>query len=197
MSYTAELKEHLRIVAFDPGTSTLGISVLDADIENKRIYLLHATTINAARYLRPSYESELFGNRQTRITHLQEFIARVFEVYRPDLVVSEDTYMGRFADAFESLTELLSAIRTTLYAYNSHTRLIMIETSVAKSTVGAPTSKKAVKVGTLKEAVQHAVFRLDDLLWTIDKHTLDEHAVDAVAVGYTLAKRILKEKGFI
>lgn len=178
----------LRICSIDPGSDTMGISFLDVDIWSNRIIVVSSVTIKASR--QPGlYEhlADVRGTRRVRIDRLGETFFRLLCAYRPDLVVAESPYMGRFVTAFEALVECRLMIREVLWSYDRSMTLQLVEPTVAKQAVGA-----IVKKGS-KENVRDSVLILEDLEWAPDvpAFSLDEHSIDSIAVGYAKAKEVI------
>lgn len=175
-----ETSPFYRILSIDPGTDTLGIAILDVDVLNLSVYLTYATTLHGAKGARNyPHISDTFGNRQAKFHSHKLQIARILRESRPNCVISEAPFMGRFPQAFEALVECLYMLREVVAEYNP---------SLCLESIDPPTVKKAVGVtgkGGGKDPVKKCVLALDKLINTsgIDLTTLDEHAIDAIAVG--------------
>lgn len=177
------------ICAIDPGTDTLGVSILYVDLLEGTITLVDAFTWDASKYIEANHhQTLLWGPRFARIAYHRNNLYELLIRYQPNLVVAESPFMGRFPQAFESLVEVRSAISLALYSYNPALPLELMDPPTAKKGVGA-----IVKKGS-KENVQECVKALSDLIWQLPYplEQLDEHCYDAIAVGYTTAKSVLR-----
>ncbi|MNE02406.1 hypothetical protein D3C80_948800 [compost metagenome] len=96
------------------------------------------------------------------------------------MVICESNYKGRFADAYATLVECVAVIRNVLYRYDPTMPLLMVDPMSAKKAAGV--------VGKFKDKmdVTRALKKRTDIVWGVDIDTLDEHSVDAVAIGYHL-----------
>lgn len=173
--------EPLRVLAIDPGTTTMGISQLEWGFGTNRYKVNTAFTL---RTVNPKWDSpyfsmgELHGNRTARIIHLADELRKTVFHYRPHVVITETPYMGKFAEAFEALVETLWMIRSVMGEYDPHLPLYGIDPTTAKKAVGV-----TIRRGMDKEDVRQALLARQDVDWGIDPKTLDEHSIDATAVG--------------
>lgn len=176
-----------RILSIDPGSDTLGVAMLDVDLVNWTTTVVYANTFNAQLAIRPhEFTVETFGSRQARLlTHAQGLEGLLHSAY-PHCVISESPFLGRFPQAFESLVECLYMIRSTVASYDPSMCLETIDPGNAKRTVGAPTKRpKGMSKDDFKETVRIGIQKLPRLQIAPNVHLnfLDEHAIDAIAVG--------------
>ncbi|MBW6072792.1 hypothetical protein KZ856_38130, partial [Pseudomonas aeruginosa] len=95
-------------------------------------------------------------------------------------VIVESNYLGRFATSFAALVECVAVIRSALFEYDPFIPLYMVDPTTVKTNVGM----KKIK-GTDKEDVRRALVSRPDVVWgDVDHNQLDEHSIDAVAIGY-------------
>lgn len=185
MLYGNPNNEPFRILAIDPGTDTLGISVFDVDLVNKTITLVNAFTFQASRWIDNMLDNtqwELQDEKYLRLHRHAEHLYGLLLQYRPHLVVHESAFMGRFPKAYQGLVECLYAIRNAVFRYSPYLPLIGITPMEVKHYIG----------GIKKGEVFTALSKLTDI---VNLHQylpyLDEHAVDSIAIGYTNAKQLL------
>lgn len=170
---------HYRVLAIDPGTDTLGVAVLDLDLSTFEVSIVHTVTLKASKQLKFYPEmAETYGDRFTKIYSHSVQLKNLLFIYQPQAVISEAPYL-RFVTSFEALIECLMMIKQTVCEYNPTITVETIDPPRAKMAVGAPGK------GGDKEDVKQAVLRLTCLKnpTGIDLNAIDEHSVDAIAVG--------------
>lgn len=170
-----------RVLSIDPGTDTLGLALLEVNLETKKVVVPHARTFSGDRMSRRFGEYiEVHGEKAARLYAHEVGLTEIMELWLPHAIICESPFLGRFPQAFAALVECLVSIRRAVYNYD---RTITLET------VDPPTAKKSVGVvgkGTTKEDVKNALKRLDGRTLVVipDLDSLDEHSIDAIAVGY-------------
>lgn len=169
-----------RYVAIDPGTDTLGLALCEINLRTRVLTVCDVMTLKGSSMITttPGYV-EIHGEKQARLHMLEEALYSVFVHWRPDAVVSEAPFMGRFAAAFGALVECMQSIRNAVRRYRAYMLL---------ETVDPPSAKKSVGVkakGSSKDDIQKAV--IGDVLIVfaehLSRHGHSEHVYDACAVG--------------
>ncbi len=170
-------------MGIDPGTSTLGVSILSWDLRSPRYRVDNAFTLKAANNtLGYGAMEECHGGRAARLQqHHDELLYWLYTI-RPQAVIAESPYQGRFVQTFAALTECLATVRQALMTYDPHLPLYQVEPNVAKMAAGVDLSAMR-KTKDKKSIVRDALALRRDLEWGVGLDTLDEHAVDATAVG--------------
>lgn len=174
-----------RVVGIDPGTETLGFSVLDLDLTSGKIAVAHSETVNSQKIL-GAYRTEerVHGLRTARLMALEDRLFLYLEHHQPHAVCAESPFMSRFPQAFAALTECVSHVRRAVCRYDRYMSLEMVDPPTAKKAVGV-----TVKRGITKEDVKIAIEKLKlEYAEGMSLDSLDEHSVDSIAVGYHLAK---------
>lgn len=191
MLYGNPVNQPYRILAIDPGTDTLGISVFDLDLVNRTITLIEAYTFQASKYIDSLIENtqwEYQDEKYLRLYRHGEHLHGLLLRYQPHMVVHESAFMGRFPKAYQGLTECLYQLKITCREYSPYLPVIGITPMEVKHFIG----------GIKKNDVLNGVSLLTDVNYL---HTflpyLDEHAVDSVAIGYTKAKQIIDSFTYI
>lgn len=169
------------VIAIDPGTYTLGVSVLQWDCQSTTFDAVAAYTL-AARDTHPAYRgfADLHGNRNARLQQQFDEFQRIVHEWGPHAVIAESPYKGRFVQTFAALTECIATIRSVVIQYNPYLQLNLIDPISAKQAAGVVVNKETRKD---KEAVRRALAARTDIRWHYDLQSLDEHAVDATGVG--------------
>lgn len=181
-----------RLLAIDPGTSMLGISVLECDFATQAITLIYATTIDADRACRTyALTQSIHGYRFARLHALKESLLYIMQDFGIHGVVSECPYMGRFPQAFAALTECLSSIRMAVQLYDELLPLHEIDPATVKMNVNV--SGKSGDKELMRRAVSELVAsgRICNY-GSVAVLQLDEHAIDAMAVGYAHLRMLLQ-----
>lgn len=182
--------QNYRIMGIDPGTDTLGVSIVDLDIITYEAKIIFVDTLSGLKGSRrfPEFE-ETFGSRSAKLYSNSLALSELVNLYRPNCIISESPYMGRFAQAFEALVECLTMIRNVILKYDPYLALETIDPSNVKKAVGA--SGRTAKGGD-KHTVRDALFKLKGLYNHSNKplELLDEHSIDATAVACFKLKQI-------
>lgn len=188
-----ESSPHYRIMSIDPGSDTLGIALFDLDLTTYKALLIWAGTLSAAKSIKEDiFTIEIFGERQARLNYLARGVREHLYTFFPNTVISEAPYMGRFPQAFETLVECLYMLRQVVHEYDPSLCLETIDSPNAKKAVNAPGKRpKGITSQEYKELVRQGVLHLPNLdTGNINVHLLDEHAIDAIAVGCYKLKTI-------
>lgn len=178
-----------RILAIDPGSDTLGVALLDLDLNTYQATLVHGGTFNANRAIRSTpFTTETFGERQARLNSHAHRLSALLSTAQPHCVISEAPYMGRFPQAFEALVECLYMLRGVVSQYDPAMCMETIDSPSAKVAVGAPGKRpKGMSKDAYKDTVRQGVLAQSQSRLRIgadvNLYGLDEHAIDAVAVG--------------
>lgn len=165
------------ILSIDPGTSTLGFCVTKLKIETLEIVEVFAWTVDATRLA--FYRDEIIGvhgEKFARIMSHKRNFENVLRFYNPVFVVCETPFFNRLCpSAGGPLYELYSTINQTVYEWDRYKPLYGIDPKTVKKTVGAKGNKKPDMLAALKKIKELKCANID---------LLDEHGIDAVAVGY-------------
>ncbi|AFQ96554.1 hypothetical protein G173_gp009 [Erwinia phage phiEaH2] len=134
-----------------------------------------AHVTNSANY---SSFAEVVGNRDERLVELEERYREFLRIARPTFHCTETPFMRRsMLSAYESGVELQLMLRRTLWEVYPEKILHGFNPIIVKSYVGVEAK------GTDKSHMQAAVCKLYADHTLVDLSTLDEHSIDAVAVG--------------
>lgn len=170
----------LTILAIDPGTNHTGICVLDLHSDGL-VHIKLSETIHSELHLAALKDiTYIHGIRFTKIYIIAERIKDLLQIHKPQLVVSESPFWqpGR-TQAYTALVELIATIRSTVFNYNQSIRFDTIDPSTIKNAAnvkGTSGDKTLMRDG------------IDSLGLSYDQSIIfkdiDEHGIDAVAVGY-------------
>lgn len=182
-----------RIVGIDPGSTTLGFSILEYNLRSFKIVRTCAYTFNANKMRLDALDIANHSERYARIYELMDALYDAFLTIRPNFVISESPFMAmRRPQAYGALVEVVFAIRSALRKYDPTMTLDLIDPPSAKNAVGAAGNAK-------KEQVQAALKKLLSILNFDEAHSaapfdkLDEHSVDSLAIAYSRWKKLAEE----
>lgn len=176
------------IIGIDPGSQTLGLSVLSFDVTSMQIVQTQAQTFQGDRL--PYFDehvAKVHGERLARIYAHRQNLLNILLHYRPVSVACESPFFNaRRPNAFAALLEVMNEVRNAVIQYNPYMQLITIDPPTVKKAVGA--AGNADKVGVLAALIK----KQDELRFTEISvpGLLDEHSVDATAVSYCRYKML-------
>lgn len=176
----------IRVVGIDPGTDTLGVAVVDVNIETKEYKLMYGHTFHASKYV--NYYPEMVqarGSRDVRLMVLRRKLVEFFMLAEPELIAAESPFLQRGkVSAFEALVECYAMMREAVWGYSSLITLQRIDPVTVKNYVGV--SHKGTDKTDVHRAV-NAIYK-DRCSEHVDLSTFDEHANDAVAVCHVVVR---------
>ena len=176
-----------RFISIDPGTETLGVAMWVVDLESKRAMIENVFTLKASRsntYVPATAMN--YGDRYARLNAHYNSLCHIFHFFMPNNVVSESPYMGRFPQAYAALVECMNMLQEAVRSFDYSLRVMAIDPMSAKQSVGV------TKRGSNKDLVREQVLALKDISFINNNpYLLDEHSIDAIAVGYHHFKNLV------
>lgn len=188
---SSDYGSQFRIMAIDPGSDTLGLSLLTVDLRTGEIAVEYSSTHTASRKLRylPNGYEDLHGSMFSRMFCHRQMLTRMMHEFQPHSIIAESAFLKKkFANAFASLTVGLEMIKAAIFDYNRFMVLELIGPSEAKKAVGHKGGK-----GSDKEGVKECVVNYPGLIWHVDPTELDEHSSDSIAIGMSKALKVRGE----
>lgn len=171
-------------IGIDPGLSQCGFSVFE--VTDGQLSAIKPFTIITDRLKNHTlYTGDFHSEREIRMSKLCDAFRYTLYQYGPSLVCSESPFFNRLMPgAYGSLRETVAALRLVVNSYNPFIPFIQFSPQEVKQTF-----KRSGQVGKLvmKEALLADQFLCSKLI--VSPELLDEHSVDATAVGYTWYKR--------
>ena len=170
----------IKLLSLDPGSESLGCAVYEFDCLTFELTAIHAWTQRGSRLPQNQWIAHLYGDRVARIAAHEDELLRTMQHHNPVAVVCESPFINiKRPAAYGALTEVVSAVRSATIRTQAWIPLYFVEPSTAKRAVGAKgnSDKDGVRV-----ALRNNALIMSRLMMSIDM--LDEHAVDAVAIGY-------------
>ncbi len=182
-----------RIVGIDPGSTTLGFSILEYDLHSFEIVRTYARTFNAGKMKLSELDIANHSERYARIYELMDTLYDAFVEMEPTFVISESPFMAmRRPQAYGALVEVVFAIRSALRKYDPTMNLDLIDPPRAKNAVGAAGNAKKEQVhAALKKLLPNLHFDETRSSESFDK--LDEHSVDGLAIAYSRWRKLTEE----
>ena len=183
------------LLGIDPGSSTLGVAILEINSITFSIVATTAYTIEATKL-------ELFNTldlrlpeRERRLRAISKAISLYLEDYKPlTLAIESPFFNSRKPSAYAVLIETMYVLKQTARAYDLNLPIIEVDPPTAKKAIGVRRLKakerRRLKL-TTKDLVREALLPLTALKLTSDIDSLDEHSLDAIAVAYSSYKQIL------
>jgi Holliday junction resolvasome RuvABC endonuclease subunit len=169
------------LIGIDPGSETLGVSILSFDA-NFTIRRLEAATFIGSKLPRLEDTELVHGARHARIqAHYHNLLSLLLQ-YQPIAIACESPFFqAARPQAYGALTEVVGMIRAALLTYRPNLELNLIDPPTVKKAVGAKgnAGKDGVKNAIINHQVIDSHYRGVVPIWE-----LDEHSLDAIAVVY-------------
>ncbi len=176
-----EIFRNYSFLGIDPGLTQCGISIFN--IDDSALSSIDALTIESAKVsIQPDLCLDYHTERQIKMNKLCAAYRQILIQTRPVLVCCESPfYNPRMPAAFGSLTETVTALRLETNHYSPNVSFITYAPQEVKQSF-----KRSGKVGkdVMKDALTNDPFLRQRLLPPFE--SLDEHAIDSIAVGYTM-----------
>lgn len=174
-------------MGIDPGSTTLGVTIIEYDVITLEITKTYSHTLNAGRIPLNENDVALNNERYARIFLLANILYELFREYGPNFVVSESPFLKRrFPLAFAVLTEVVFAIRMALHRYDPTIKLELVDPPTAKKAVGAIITKGKEQKNPVRDALIKLLpdLNYDPTHYEQEFLCLDEHSIDSIAIAY-------------
>lgn len=172
----------VNMVSIDPGSNTCGIALFTLDTFNKKILEVTAFTIEVEKLNDNSgLHLDLATDRFVKIFKLCNMIKKIIESIGAGIIVSEAPFFNRLMPmAYGSLLEIVSSINRTVHESGNE----LIFTTYAPQQVKMSLSAAGIKG---KDIIKEKLKEISEVYTKLtgDYDLLDEHSIDAIAVGYT------------
>lgn len=180
------------LVAIDPGLNNIGVAVFQFQTNPLKILTINAFTIKEERVEdRTCLDGEYIAEQVVKRTRMVNAVLTVLKKVSPEALVSESPFFDRRKPgSFAVLTEVINDIFSGTLRFNNNIRISMVAPLLVKHTLGVAGQKG-------KEVVKEAMSQTQEVLEVLESgfDELDEHAIDAIGVGYTYFKRRLLNEG--
>ena len=169
--------ESFNIMAFDPGTTTIGVSIYRINAYDLSIMDIESTLID----LNIGFiEIDLVDNLLNRLYRLNLRVKELIEYYQPKLVSIEASFYFKLRPAaYGPLSQSIMAVELAVLYVNPNIRIFKFAPKLIK--------KIATDGGTAnKDDVLAGVSNIPEIVNKINPYLLSEHEVDSLAINYTL-----------
>ena len=170
---------HTRIVAIDPGINSMGIACIEIASDYKSAAVVDAYTAKINRLLKRHRIDEClqFGEHHAKLMLVKDTVLKYCMNWRPLTVCVEHPYLHHSPTTFSTLTECILMVRHGVMAYDQCCSFSTFRPSVVKNAVGVDGGSSD------KEDMRKAVLKKGNLFLDVNLDYLDDHAIDAIAVG--------------
>lgn len=176
------------MVAIDPGSHNTGIASFLVKPKEREILSIKAWSISVDKLKNDTgLPEELYSEKFIRFYKLRNELVRIFTEENVTYIAYEGPFMNRLQpSAFGPLVALQTLVQDSIITYNPGVPFFVLQPQQGKKAVGVAGKKGK---GVIKEAVKTYTELMDGLakgLCLLDE--LDEHAIDAIAVGFCALK---------
>lgn len=182
----------VRVLAIDPGSTTLGVSVIDIDFASRQIVIPYVKTHQASN-TQQGYQlfTQIHGNRTSRIHQHGEHIAWLLNTFGADFVACESPFAARGRiNAFQALVECVTTVRNVLLDFSPYIPFEVVDPTSVKKHLGIKLGRGASEERKNKLLVQQAILNRPDVT-ILDPQYIDEHCMDATGVGLYFVDKFL------
>lgn len=180
----------LRIIGIDPGTDTLGVSVLEVCLATNRISLAMSATYSGTQMARNyRWISQVHGDKVARLRAHHDNLCNIFHFWNPHEIICEAPYLGRFPSAFQALVECKQAILSAVMDYDEYLQLQIVDPPTVKKAlkVNGKSGDKSLMHNGITDLVNRGVIQNPSGIYIPE---LDEHSIDSIAVAYVRAHHV-------
>lgn len=174
-------KRTIRVLGFDPGSTTFGTAVMDITTKRKSPMVIATETVDATKlFKRSAYKAFIGtrGERDLRILLIRKELLRIIDRWKPDVLIAEAPFMKRRSvTAFEALVEVRCMIRDVVWEIRPDLKVLFIDPIRVKNYIGVSHIK--TDKSDMNKAV-HAFYGSKQKNNALKD--ADEHSIDAVAV---------------
>lgn len=175
------------ILSIDPSSNFTGIAVFKVDNYSGNILNIEADTIEVNKLVYdPGVSEELHTERIIKMLKLENKFSQLLNEVQPQIIVSEGAFYNPMMPmAFGSLTEVISVLHRACINYNKDMPFITLSPKTIKSAISSlKTTDKGKDI--IKDSIKNIPEVYNLVHNFIDK--LDNHGIDAIAVGYAFLK---------
>ena len=181
--------ETFNIMAIDPGTNMLGVSIYTLNAKNLDVMNIQTESISLNKF--NSDSNRLHDNVLLRLSELDKDITIMLKEYEPLTVAIESGFINKLRPAaFGPLSKALATLELAIHRHSRFIYTAMYPPSVIKVAVGA--SFKADK-----DEVQNKIQNIPEIGKFINLKYLTEHEADAVAIGYTHRNYLIRNPALL
>jgi len=178
---------YFSMLAIDPGTTTIGVSIFTIDATNLTIVTIETILIDISIGFK---EDILNTNLVSRLNILYNRIKEIVTYYKPKIVSLEAGFINRLMPAaYGPLSQSIMAVELAALEVNPYIKLFKFAPKTIK--------KVTTKIGSAnKDDVLFGVNGIPEITNLINPNLISEHEVDSIAVNYTMLE-YLRENSII
>lgn len=182
--YIPETYREFKLVSQDPGLNNIGLSVYELELldENKaRIKRIHAETVTTKNVKEiTSLDDDLHEEFLRKKDNMTSAVASFVKDEDPCVFVTETAFFDRLhPSSYAVLSMVISEVFDKILKHNPNITLGKLAPKAVKKLFNIAGQKGKDPV---KEAVSLVKVIMDKL--DVDFWQLDEHSIDAIAIGY-------------
>lgn len=178
---------YYKIIGIDPGTESMGITILEVDIETLDLVSIRSNTYFSSKLPVLLNVELIHGTRIQKINNIRFNLMRLLQNENPNIVCCESPFINmKRPGAFAALNEVVSTIRNVIIDYDIQLPFLLVEPSNVKRAIGAPGN---CDKDTIKKFCKSNI----DVSRLMNIDSLDEHSIDSLCVAYH-GYNILKER---
>lgn len=183
--HTENYFNKFNLLAIDPGLNNTGLAIFEIDYYNRKIISIQANTIITDKVInKTGLTDEEFPDRLIKLMKLKQSLRFALMNSNPCIVACEAPFFNRFRpNAYGALVEVMNTIQMTILDHNHGILFYKVEPLLVKKCVGAGSMKGKLDV----KACVSNIPEITNVLLS-DINSLDEHSIDAIAVGYSYLK---------
>lgn len=174
------------ILAIDPSSNCTGVAIFEVDDYTGDIVSIVADTIEVNKLVYDPDVEELHSDKMNRLIKLEYKFNQILDEYNPQVVVIEGSfYNPTRPNAFKSLSEVISLLHRASIEHNKNVPFITLSPKTIKNSINS-----LVVTDKGKDVIKDSIKLIPEIYNLvcnfIDK--LDNHGIDAIAVGYAFFK---------
>ena len=176
------------MVAIDPGTSTVGVSIYTINAVDLSIVAIETILIDTTIRFR---ERDLVKDVLVRLQTLHFRTMEIIEHYKPKIVSIEAAFLFRLRPAaYGPLSQSIMAIELAVYNVNPLTPIWKFAPKTIKkvTTSGGAADKNDMLEGVLL---------LDEITAHVNPNLISEHEVDALGINYTMLQHLRENQALL
>ncbi len=178
-----------RILGIDNGSTLIGVTVMDLDLNTGRMMVRSCESFLAMRTAQRYIQYGEHAARFARMVAIREYVAEVLREWTPDIVLIESPFLNRrMPESFAVLRESLILMKLSIMDDKPGLPIEDVSPRSAKVAAGVDLKRKG------KEPVIEAVRKLPlDYAPGIDIETLGDDAVDSIIIAYYKAVEVYNQ----
>lgn len=174
-----------RFIAIDPGIDNTGIAIYTVS-SSLQIMNIETMIIHPGKMNNGANDIDIVSERMYKLLTLKKSLSDIVACIKPATVISESPfYHSSSPMAYGSLIETISYLRMGVFEIDPNISFRTVEPLVVKKNIKAGSTKGKVEMKDRLKVIEEV---MNALLVPID--ILDEHQVDAIAIGYYLLKTL-------